>query len=71
MLILIHLRTSDDYLGKGFKNKSQIMFEGLISCLGGKRLEDKHKIKGINSNYNQILANQSFIYYKTLFIFNV
>ena len=29
----------DDYLGKGFKNESQIMFEGLISSPGGKRLE--------------------------------
>jgi len=39
-LQLMHLCSiGDDYLGKDFKNESQIMFEGLISCPGGKRLE--------------------------------
>ena len=56
ILNLLHSRTSDEYLGNGFKNDSKIIFEGLISCLGGKRIENKHKIKGINSNYNQILV---------------
>jgi hypothetical protein len=37
------------------------MLEGLISCLGDKKLEDKHKIKEINSNYNQILVDDKDI----------
>ena len=53
---LLHLRTSDDYFGKGYKNESQMMLEGLISCLGGKKLEGKYKIKGKNLKNNQILT---------------
>ena len=53
ILNLFHLRTNNNYLDK---SDSQIIFEGLISCLGGKKLKDKDKVKGIQSNYNQILV---------------
>ena len=45
ILNLLHLRTSDEYLGNGYKHESQIMMEGLISCLGGNLLENKDKKK--------------------------
>ena len=53
ILNLLHLRTNNDYLDK---SDSQIILEGLISCIGGKKLKDKDKVKGIQSNYNQILV---------------
>ena len=58
-LQLMHLCSiGDDYIGKDFENESQIMFEGLISCPRGKRLELEHrdKIIRISSIYNQILV---------------
>ena len=58
----------DNYLGKDFKNESQIMFEGLISCPGGKRFEHKNKIVGMSSIYNQILVDNQYFNNTLIFL---